>query len=288
MELVHNARALREHLAHARSRGERIGLVPTMGNLHAGHLALVDAAREHADLVVATVFVNPLQFGPNEDFDAYPRTLEADREVLAARGADLLFAPAVDEMYPDGSALATRVTVSGLSAQLCGADRPGHFDGVTTVVCKLFNLVQPELAVFGRKDLQQLTLVRRMARDLSFPIEIEGVDTVRADDGLALSSRNGYLSAAERARAPALFRALRDVAAALDAGQRNFAALEADARAELAAAGLASDYVAIRRARNLAEPAAGDDAFFVLGAAHLGRTRLIDNVRTEAVRHDPD
>lgn len=287
MELVHSAPALREHLAHARSRGARIGLVPTMGNLHAGHLALVDAARARTDVVVATVFVNPLQFGPNEDFDAYPRTLEADRAALAERGADVLFAPAVEEMYPDGPVLATRVTVSGLSEELCGAARPGHFDGVTTVVSKLFNLVQPDLAVFGRKDLQQLTLVRRMARDLSFPVEIEGVDTVRADDGLALSSRNGYLSADERPRAPALHRTLRSVAAALDAGGRDFAALEEQGRRALEAEGLAPDYVAIRRAGDLAAPAADDAAFFVLGAARLGRTRLIDNVRTEAAGHDP-
>lgn len=287
MELVHSASALREHLAHARSRGERVGLVPTMGNLHAGHLALVDAARERADVVVATVFVNPLQFGPNEDFDAYPRTLEADRAALAARGAHLLFAPAVTEMYPDGPALATRVTVSGLAEELCGANRPGHFDGVTTVVTKLFNLVQPDLAVFGRKDLQQLTLVRRMARDLSFPIDVEGIDTVRADDGLALSSRNGYLSAEERRRAPLLHARLRTLAAALDAGRRDFASLEQEACTALAAGGFAPDYVAVRRARDLAPPGPEDDAFFVLGAARLGTTRLIDNVRTEAVHHDP-
>lgn len=284
MELVHSARALREHLAHARSRGERIGLVPTMGNLHEGHLTLVDAARERADLVVATVFVNPLQFGPNEDFDAYPRTLEDDRAALAARGADVLFAPSVEEMYPDGPVLATRVTVVGLSEELCGADRPGHFDGVTTVVTKLFQLVQPDLAVFGRKDLQQLTLIRTMVRDLSMPVAVVGVDTVRAEDGLALSSRNGYLSEDERARAPALQRTLARVAAALDAGARDFAALEADARAELERAGLAPDYVAVRRAPDLTVPDAGDDAFVVLGAARLGATRLIDNAPTEAAR----
>lgn len=284
---MHSAAALREHFAHSRSRGARIGLVPTMGNLHDGHLTLVDAARARADAVVATVFVNPLQFGPNEDFDAYPRTLDADRAALAARGADVLFAPAVEEMYPDGPQLATRVTVSGLSEELCGADRPGHFDGVTTVVSKLFHLVQPDLAVFGRKDLQQLTLIRRMVRDLSFQLEIEGVDTVRADDGLALSSRNGYLSADERARAPTLHRTLRSVADALDAGRRDFRALEEEAQRTLDAAGLAPDYVAVRRARDLAAPAQDNDAFFVLAAARLGTTRLIDNVSTEAVRHDP-
>ena len=288
MELIRRVQALREHLARARDRGDRIALVPTMGNLHAGHLALVAAARAESDLVVATVFVNPLQFGPGEDYDSYPRTLEADRDALAAAGARLLFAPPVEEMYPGGAALATRVAVSGLSEELCGASRPGHFDGVTTVVAKLFNLVQPDLAVFGRKDLQQLTLVRRMARDLSFPVRVLGIDTVRATDGLALSSRNGYLDETERGRAPELQRRLRDVAAALDAGERDFDALEAGAREALAAAGLEPDYVAVRRARDLAPPGAGDDAFFVLGAARLGRTRLIDNAATEnAAGHDP-
>ena len=286
MEVVHSALALREHLAHARSRGDRIALVPTMGNLHDGHLTLVDASRDRADLVVATVFVNPLQFGPNEDFDAYPRTLDADASALEAHGADLLFAPPVEEMYPDGPELATRVTVDGLSGELCGADRPGHFDGVTTVVTKLFGLVQPDLAVFGRKDLQQLTLIRTMVRDLSMPIVIVGVDTVRAEDGLALSSRNGYLSADERARAPELHRALVRIATALDDGQRDFAALEQGARSALGDAGFAPDYVSVRRARDLAVPAPTDDALVVLGAARLGRTRLIDNVPTEAARTD--
>jgi pantoate--beta-alanine ligase len=286
VELVHSARGLREHLAHARSRGSRIALVPTMGNLHEGHLSLVDAARTRADVVVATVFVNPLQFGPNEDYDAYPRTLDADRRALAARGADVLFAPAVAEMYPDGPVLATRVTVAGLSGELCGADRPGHFDGVTTVVAKLFQLVQPDLAVFGRKDLQQLTLIRTMVRDLSMPLAVIGVETVRAGDGLALSSRNGYLSEDERARAPALRRALVATASALDAGRRDYATLEADARRALEGAGLYPDYVAVRRARDLAAPDTGDDALVVLGAARLGSTRLIDNATTEAARRD--
>ena len=283
MERIEGVSALRTRLSEMRHVGERIALVPTMGNLHAGHLALVDAARELADRVVATIFVNPLQFGPDEDFGTYPRTLDADARALAAHGADLLFAPPIEEMYPDGANLQTSVSVSGLSSELCGAARPGHFDGVTTVVAKLFSMIGPDVAVFGRKDLQQLTLIRRMARDLSMPLEIIGVDTVRAPDGLALSSRNGYLSMEERARAPLFAGTLRSVARALADGDRRFQSLEAWAMSTLAAAGFEPDYVSIRSMADLAPPRAQANApeLVVLGAAGLGKARLIDNVTPE-------
>jgi len=283
MERIHRVSELRTRLGELRRASERIALVPTMGNLHEGHLALVDTAHTLADRVVATIFVNPLQFGPGEDFDAYPRTLDADAEALAAHGTDLLFAPPVEEMYPDGADLATTVTVSGLSRELCGAARPGHFDGVTTVVAKLFSLVGPDVAVFGRKDLQQLTLIRRMARDLSMPLEIVGIDTIRAADGLALSSRNGYLSAQERAQAPLLAKTLQEVAQALAGGGRRFEELEARALDALRAAGFEPDYVSIRSSADLAAPDAGAEArdLVVLGAARLGKARLIDNISPE-------
>lgn len=278
MQILNEIAAVRAAIGAARRVGERIAFVPTMGNLHAGHLHLVDRARATADRVLASVFVNPLQFGPNEDLDAYPRTLEADAAALEAHGTDWLFAPSVAEMYPDGTALQTRVSVPDLGDILCGASRPGHFEGVATVVTKLLAIAAPDVAVFGRKDYQQLTLIRRLVRDLSLPVEIVGVPTVRAEDGLALSSRNGYLSARERARAPALYACLGRIAEALQARSGEPDTLEADARAALEAAGLRPDYVAIRRQRDLQPPTAGDTELVVLGAAWLGRTRLIDNL----------
>jgi pantoate--beta-alanine ligase len=269
--------ALRGAVARFRAAGERVALVPTMGNLHRGHLALVARARAEAERVVVTVFVNPTQFGPGEDFAAYPRTPEADAGVLAAAGCDVLFLPPVAEVYPDGEAGATRVEVPGLSAVLCGAFRPGHFAGVTSVVARLFNMVGPDVAVFGDKDYQQLTIIRRMVRDLHLPVRVVGLPTVREPDGLALSSRNQYLAPAERAVAPRLAAVLADVAAAVAAGRRDFGALEAEAVATLAAAGFRPDYVAIRRASDLGEPRPGDGPLVVLAAAWLGRARLIDN-----------
>jgi pantoate--beta-alanine ligase len=280
MQTLHDIPALREQLAAWRNSGLRIGLVPTMGNLHDGHLALVRAALARADRVVATVFVNPLQFGPGEDLDAYPRTLPADAARLAGAGCHLLFAPSEATMYPQGRAGHTLVEVPGLSAQLCGASRPGHFRGVTTVVAKLFNLVQPDLAVFGKKDYQQLLLIRRMAEDLSMPLDIQGLPTVREPDGLAMSSRNGYLSADERARAPALYGTLQALAAAVAAGTAP-AEAEQDAIRALAAAGLEPEYVSVRRRADLAPPGPGDRALVVLAAARLGRARLIDNLELE-------
>lgn len=268
---------LRDHIARWRREGARIGFVPTMGNLHAGHLRLIEVAREQCARVVASIFVNPLQFGPGEDFARYPRTPEADRMALERADADLAFMPDISTMYPRPLEHMTRVAVPELGTILEGAHRPGHFDGVTTVVARLFNLVQPDVAVFGEKDWQQLAVIRRMVADLGWPIELTGVPTVREPDGLAMSSRNGYLSAPERARAPALARALDDMAARLRAGERDFAALEVAAVTALTQVGFAVDYVSIRRSEDLRPADAGDKRLIVLAAARLGTTRLIDN-----------
>lgn len=280
MQLVHGIAELRVQLSAWRRQGERIAFVPTMGNLHRGHLELVRQARSRAPRVVSSVFVNPLQFGPNEDFDRYPRTLEQDRERLDGAGCDLLFAPSVREMYPRGREGLTVVSVPGISEILCGQFRPGHFDGVATVVNVLFNLVQPDLALFGQKDYQQLYLIRRMAADLHLPVEVVGIATERESDGLALSSRNQYLSPEERARAPALFAALSAVAAALRSGRRDFAQLSAEHVAIIQEKGFESQYLEIRRP-DLSRPSEGDREFVILVAAYLGRTRLIDNLHIE-------
>ena len=257
--------------------GLRVGFVPTMGNLHAGHHSLIELAQQHADRIVASVFVNPTQFGPNEDFAKYPRSLDADAEGLVAHGCDLLFAPTVYEMYPDGADNAVQIRVPGITTILDGAHRPGHFDGVATVVARLFNMVQPDSAVFGRKDYQQLQVIRQLVRDLAFPIAIIAAPTARAADGLALSSRNQYLSAAERAIAPEIHRTLLAMRAARQAGNA-LAAVASDATRRLASAGFTVDYAAIRRT-NLGEPVAGpSDGLVALIAARLGGTRLIDNI----------
>lgn len=278
--IVTDPSAVRHRVRTWRSAGETVGLVPTMGDLHRGHLALVDEARARADRVVVSIFVNPLQFGPGEDYTAYPRMLEHDRDRLAERGVDLVFAPATETLYPGGSEHNVRITVPGLDEILCGADRPGHFAGVATVVAKLFNIVTPDIAAFGEKDYQQLLLIRRLVRDLDFAVDIVGVPTVREPDRLALSSRNSYLTEDERRVAPVLNEVLRGVAARLVAGERDFGRIEADATAELEAAGFAPRYVAIRRAEDLSHPRADEaaSALRVLAAAQLGRARLIDNV----------
>ena len=278
MHIVEDLNGLRGQVRTWRAAGERIGCVPTMGNLHEGHLTLVREARRLAPRVVATIFVNPLQFGPTEDLAAYPRTPEQDQAGLAAAGCDLLFAPTVATMYPAGQQTQTRVEVPGVSDILCGASRPGHFIGVATVVCKLFNMVQPDLALFGEKDFQQLLIIRRMAADLAMPVEVIGVPTVREPDGLAMSSRNGYLTSGERAQAPALYRALSVAARALAAGLP-VPQVETEAAAALAVAGLRPDYVSVRRAADLGDPTAADRELVVLAAAYLGRARLIDNLR---------
>ncbi|WP_414157823.1 pantoate--beta-alanine ligase [Pseudomonas sp. BNK-15] len=278
MNTVKTVRELRAAIARARGEGKRIGFVPTMGNLHNGHAALVTTAAQRADFVVASIFVNPLQFGANEDLDKYPRTLAADQERLLQAGCNLLFAPTVEEMYPDGMAVQTRVSVPNLSEGLCGASRPGHFEGVATVVSKLFNMVQPDLAVFGEKDYQQLAVIRAMVRDLNMPIQIIGEPTVRAEDGLALSSRNGYLTAEQRATAPVVYRTLQQIGDAIRRGQRDFAALVADGQAQLTAAGLRPDYLQVRHALTLRPAMVDDRDLVILVAAYLGNTRLIDNL----------
>jgi len=278
MKNVGSIDALRELLAGFRRAGERIALVPTMGNLHAGHVRLVERAKELADRIVASVFVNPTQFGPGEDYAAYPRTLEADTACLRAAGADVLFAPTAAAMYPAGAERTTRISVPGLSAILCGVARPGHFDGVASVCCRLFNIVQPDLALFGRKDYQQLLILKRMVTDLHLPLRIESMATVRDPDGLALSSRNQYLDESERARAPAIYRALGDCRERLLAGEQDLRGLCSSSLATLAAAGLQPDYFEIRRAADLAEPGPADTELVILAAARLGRARLIDNV----------
>jgi len=277
MQTLHTLRELRAAIAQHRAAGKRIALVPTMGNLHQGHLKLVATARQQADIVVTSIFVNPLQFGANEDLDSYPRTLAEDQEKLASAGCHLVFAPSVAEVYPDGQEQQTLVEVPGLSDLHCGASRPGHFRGVTTVVCKLFNMVQPDLAVFGLKDYQQVAVIRRMVRDLCIPVEILGVATERADTGLALSSRNGYLTADERAQAPLLQQTLQQTASAIRSGDSDFGALEADAQDRLEAGGFRRDYYRILNRHSL-QPAQPGDDLVILAAAHLGRARLIDNI----------
>jgi pantoate--beta-alanine ligase len=279
MQTVESISQLREQIAAWRHTGERIALVPTMGNLHAGHLELVQQARQQAERVVVSIFVNPLQFGAGEDFSSYPRTLDQDAAQLEKAGTDLLFAPPVEEVYPRPQDEQAKVTVPGLSDILCGASRPGHFSGVATVVCKLFNMVQPDLALFGEKDFQQLLVIRRMVEDLCLPVEIQGVPTVREADGLARSSRNGYLMPEERARAPALYRVLCGTAQALQAGNLDYAELEGAANDQLTAAGFDPDYFSIRRVSDLAPPGEADQELVILAAAQLGRARLIDNLR---------
>lgn len=281
MNTVKTVRELRAAVARARGEGKRIAFVPTMGNLHSGHMALVTKAAQRADFVVASIFVNPLQFGAGEDLDKYPRTLAADQEKLLQAGCHLLFAPSVEEMYPDGMAGQTRVSVPQLSEGLCGASRPGHFEGVATVVSKLFNMVQPDLAVFGQKDFQQLAVIRALVHDLNMPIQIIGEPTVRAEDGLALSSRNGFLSPDQRAVAPVVYRVLSQIAESIKQGQRDFPALIGEQLKQLEAAGLRPDYLEIRHAKTL-RPALNEDRdLVILVAAFLGTTRLIDNLHLD-------
>jgi pantoate--beta-alanine ligase len=278
MELIEDLTNLRRRVRAWRDAGERIALVPTMGNLHRGHLRLVQEARAYAQRTVVSIFVNPMQFGPQEDLAAYPHTTDEDRAQLEAEGTDLLFAPSVATVYPRPPAEQTRVEVPGISDILCGASRPGHFIGVATVVCKLFNMVQPDLAVFGEKDFQQLLVIRRMTEDLCLPVTIIGVPTVRETDGLAMSSRNGYLTPGERTIAPVVQRSLQEAAAALRAGGAAGAVEQATVQA-LALGGLKPDYVAVRRALDLGEVGPTDRELVILAAAWLGRARLIDNLR---------
>jgi pantoate--beta-alanine ligase len=281
MQTVSTIEAVRQNVRAWHAAGERVALVPTMGNLHAGHGSLMALARERAGRVVASVFVNPTQFGPSEDFAAYPRTLVEDEALLRAEKCDLLFAPPVEEIYPEGGTQPTVVHVRGLSEILCGPLRPGHFDGVATVVAKLFGIVQPDLAVFGLKDYQQYMVIRRMTLDLALPVQVVGAPTVRAPDGLALSSRNRYLTADERARSVAIYGALRTAVSALRDGRRDYAAIEQRGSEALEHAGLQREYFSIRSAEDLGEPTGDTPAreLIALTAARLGRARLIDNLR---------
>lgn len=276
MHILHSIQAVRDW----RRQAGRVVFVPTMGNLHDGHLALVREARQRGDAVIVSIFVNRLQFGQGEDFDSYPRTFEADRAKLQAAGVDALFLPDERELYPR-IRQDFNVEPPHLQNELCGAFRPGHFRGVATVVTKLFNIVQPDVACFGKKDFQQLAIIRAMVDDLNMPIDIVPVDTGRADDGLALSSRNGYLSADERAEAPRLYRNLRQMHDALAAGSNQYADLEAAARADLETHGWQVDYIEVRAARTLDIAHAGEHQLVVLAAARLGKTRLIDNIEVQ-------
>lgn len=276
MRTLRDIDELRSTLREYRQRGLRIALVPTMGNLHAGHLALVTCARQHADIVVASLFVNPMQFGPGEDLDGYPRTFSADQAQLTEAGCDVLFAPAVSALYPNGLDAQTRVHVPVVGEGLCGGSRPGHFDGVSTVVSMLFNLVQPDIACFGEKDYQQLAVIRKLVRDLHMPIEIIGVPIVRAEDGLALSSRNGYLSSEERATAPTLYRTLCVLRDALERGEP-IETLIHQGKTALYDAGFTPDYLELRDA-TLAPVSPTTRHAVLLAAATLGPARLIDNL----------
>ncbi|ORJ49323.1 pantoate--beta-alanine ligase [Kluyvera intermedia] len=277
MLIIETLPLLRQHIRRARQEGKLIALVPTMGNLHDGHMTLVEEAKTRADVVVVSIFVNPMQFDRADDLARYPRTLQEDCEKLNKRKVDFVFAPAPNDIYPQGTDTQTYVDVPGISTMLEGASRPGHFRGVSTIVSKLFNLVQPDVACFGEKDYQQLQLIRKMVADMGYDIEIVGVPTVRAKDGLALSSRNGYLTAEQRKIAPALSKIMNAMAAKLQAGERNLDEIIALAEQELNDAGLRADDIQIRDADTLLELAQTSKRAVILMAAWLGQARLIDN-----------
>ena len=277
MQTIHHIAPLRQQVASWRRKDERVALVPTMGNLHQGHIALVEHARTLADHTVVSIFVNPTQFGPNEDFNSYPRTLENDSEKLEAVGVDLIFAPSAAEVYPRRVEHTTQVVVPGLSQILCGASRPVHFPGVAQVVAKLLNMVQPDVAVFGQKDRQQLMIIEHMVSDLNIPVEIIGAPTVREADGLAMSSRNNYLSPQQRQIAPTLYATITASAERIRQGEKDYAALEKAAVNTLEAAGFRPDYFQVRRAEDLGEAGPEDTDLAIFAAAWLGRARLIDN-----------
>lgn len=278
MRTVNTIKELRAMVRGWRQQGKTIALVPTMGNLHEGHLSLVRRAAEVADIVVTSIFVNPMQFGASEDLDSYPRTLMEDQSLLVDAGNTLLFTPSAADIYPAGLDHQTKVVVPDVSEGHCGASRPGHFDGVATVVTMLLNMVQPDFALFGEKDLQQLTIIRKLVRDLMLPVEIIGGATVRDNDGLAKSSRNGYLSVEDRALAPALQKILQTIAKDLQAGDTHFTRLSEHAKTELLNAGLCPDYVNIVNSQTLKPATADDRELAILAAVFLGTTRLIDNI----------
>ncbi len=278
MKTYSTTAALRAAISAARRAGKTVAFVPTMGNLHEGHISLVRRATREADVVVVSIFVNPLQFAASEDLSSYPRTLAADKEKLFAEGVQLLFQPPVEEIYPEGMDQHTKVSVPAVSEHHCGASRPGHFTGVATIVNKLFNMVQPDVAVFGEKDFQQLSVIRKMVKDLCMPINVIGVATARAEDGLALSSRNGYLNDEQRHLAPVLHRVLQETREAIACGYDSYGELEEHAKLALQDAGFTPDYVNICDARSLQEVRRDTEEVVILAAAKLGTTRLIDNV----------
>jgi pantoate--beta-alanine ligase len=281
MEIVTTIAAVRDRVRRWRSEGRRIAFVPTMGNLHPGHVSLIEAARKYGDRFVSSIFVNPMQFGPNEDFAHYPRTPTQDERMLADAGCSLMFMPDVTEVYPNGSERATRVEVPGLSRILDGEFRPGHFEGVTTVVAKLFHIVEPDVAVFGEKDFQQLTIIRRMVADLCMPVEVVAAPTVRDSDGLAMSSRNQYLTPEERQLAPRIYQTLLAATNRLRAGEIDFVGIERFGIQTLEGAGMRPDYFAVRQAQDLSSPLPDTSHLVVLTAARLGKARLIDNVQVK-------
>ncbi|EFF1167822.1 pantoate--beta-alanine ligase [Escherichia coli] len=281
MLIIETLPLLRQQIRRLRMEGKRVALVPTMGNLHDGHMKLVDEAKARADVVVVSIFVNPMQFGRPEDLARYPRTLQEDCEKLNKRKVDLVFAPSVKEIYPNGTETHTYVDVPGLSTMLEGASRPGHFRGVSTIVSKLFNLVQPDIACFGEKDFQQLALIRKMVADMGFDIEIVGVPIMRAKDGLALSSRNGYLTAEQRKIAPGLYKVLSSIADKLQAGERDLDEIITIAGQELNEKGFRADDIQIRDADTLLEVSETSKRAVILVAAWLGDARLIDNKMVE-------
>lgn len=281
MQTQKKIKDLRQFLQTARSRGKSIALVPTMGNLHEGHLQLIRQAKDRYDFIVCSIFVNPLQFGENEDLDAYPRTLESDCESLRSAECDCLFLPSVEEIYGDGLERQTSIQVPGLTENFCGSSRPGHFDGVATVVTKLFNIVRPDAAFFGLKDYQQFLVIRKLTDDLALEIAIHGIETYREQSGLAMSSRNNYLSQEQREQAASLYRCLQSCAAQIQQGNTEFQQLEAAAKKELQQAALKPDYFQICDAESLQAASADTRHLAILGAVFVGKSRLIDNIRLQ-------
>lgn len=281
MRTITQINELRKALSKTGDAKASIGLVPTMGNLHAGHIELVKAAKLSTDCVVTSIFINPLQFGVNEDLNAYPRTLEADKKKLTVVGCDFLFAPCVDQLYGSSLDQQSRIHVPGVSAGFCGSSRPGHFDGVATIVNKLLNIVQPQQAFFGLKDYQQFLVIKKMVSDLALDVKIIGVKTTRAESGLALSSRNNYLSAAQQQTAALIYQCLTDTAAAIKGGNHDYAKLESSAKLKLADAGIKPDYFAVCNSTSLQLARADESHFVILAAGTIGGSRLIDNIRFE-------
>jgi pantoate--beta-alanine ligase len=281
MQIISNISALREMRRNWQIQGKVIAFVATMGNLHHGHLKLVKEAKAQADIVVVSIFVNPLQFGPDEDLDAYPRTLKHDQAALESLGVDVLFSPQAQDIYPSGLEQQTFVEVPGLSYMICGASRPGHFRGVATIVCKLFNMVQPNHAYFGEKDFQQLQVIKAMVTDLSMNLTIHGVPTVREADGLAMSSRNNFLSTPQRELAAHLYQTMGEMAKQIKQGRRDFSRLIAEHKERLNRVGFKVDYIELRSADSLLQPGREDTRLVILAAAFLGKTRLIDNIQIQ-------